>query len=125
MMKLDKRSIQTRKCSDFAFRDILFFYIKVLLFVFFLIAHRSAINALRSGGTLVYSTCTLSKAENSNVISDILNSCHNVIPADLSHMTKSLSHEFRFAEEIPHGFLVIPDKGKSWGPMFVSKLIKI
>ncbi|XP_040194658.1 tRNA (cytosine(34)-C(5))-methyltransferase, mitochondrial [Rana temporaria] len=86
---------------------------------------RSAINALRPGGTLVYSTCTLSKAENSDVISDVLNSCSDVTSLDLSHLAKTLSNEFRFAEQVPHGLLVLPDKGKSWGPMFVSKLIKI
>ncbi|XP_072287876.1 tRNA (cytosine(34)-C(5))-methyltransferase, mitochondrial [Pyxicephalus adspersus] len=85
---------------------------------------RSAINALRPGGTLVYSTCTLSRAENSDVISNILNSCSNVTPVDLSHINNTLSHEFRFAEQVTHGLLVIPDKGKSWGPMFVSKLLK-
>ncbi|KAM5180788.1 tRNA (cytosine(34)-C(5))-methyltransferase, mitochondrial [Mantella aurantiaca] len=85
---------------------------------------RSAINALKPGGTLVYSTCTLSRAENSNVISDILNSRSDVTPVDLSHLIRTLSHEFRFAEQVPYGLLVIPDKRKSWGPMFVSKLIK-
>lgn len=91
----------------------------------FLIVRRSAINALRPGGTLVYSTCTLSKAENSDVISGVLNSCSDVTSLDLSHLAKTLSNEFRFAEQVPHGLLVLPDKGKSWGPMFVSKLIKI
>ncbi|XP_068122256.1 tRNA (cytosine(34)-C(5))-methyltransferase, mitochondrial isoform X2 [Hyperolius riggenbachi] len=85
----------------------------------------SAINALRPGGTLVYSTCTLSKAENSDVISNILNSRTDVASVDLSHMTRAFSQDFTFAPQIPYGLLVVPDKGKSWGPMFVSKLIKL
>ncbi|KAM9319467.1 tRNA (cytosine(34)-C(5))-methyltransferase, mitochondrial [Gastrophryne carolinensis] len=86
---------------------------------------RSAINTLRPGGTLIYSTCTLSKAENSDVISNILNTCNDVILVDLSPMARALSHEFTFASNIPYGLLVVPDKDKSWGPMFVSKLIKL
>ncbi|XP_056415303.1 tRNA (cytosine(34)-C(5))-methyltransferase, mitochondrial isoform X2 [Hyla sarda] len=86
---------------------------------------RSAIHALRPGGSVVYSTCTLSKAENSSVVSDVLNSCRDVLPVDLSDMANTLSHEFTFATHIPHGLLVLPHKGKAWGPMFVSKLIKL
>lgn len=86
---------------------------------------RSAIHALRPGGSVVYSTCTLSEAENSAVVSNILNSCRDVIPADLSDMAGTLSHEFIFAAHVTHGLLVLPHKGKAWGPMFVSKLIKV
>ncbi|KAG8590752.1 hypothetical protein GDO81_006883 [Engystomops pustulosus] len=86
---------------------------------------RSAIAALRPGGSLVYSTCTLSQAENSAVVSNILNSCPDVLPVDLSDMANTLSHEFTFAANVTHGLLVLPHKGKAWGPMFVSKLIKL
>ncbi|KAM8975983.1 tRNA (cytosine(34)-C(5))-methyltransferase, mitochondrial [Pelodytes ibericus] len=86
---------------------------------------RSAIHALRPGGSLVYSTCTLSRAENSDVISNILNSCSNVISVDLSNLANTLSCEFTFAAGVPHGLLVLPDFGKSWGPMFLAKLMKI
>ncbi|XP_075710571.1 tRNA (cytosine(34)-C(5))-methyltransferase, mitochondrial [Rhinoderma darwinii] len=86
---------------------------------------RSAIRALRPGGSVVYSTCTLSEAENSAVVSNILNSCRDVISVDLSDMGNTLSHEFTFAAHVTHGLLVLPDKGKAWGPMFVSKLIKL
>ncbi|XP_069801328.1 tRNA (cytosine(34)-C(5))-methyltransferase, mitochondrial [Dendropsophus ebraccatus] len=86
---------------------------------------RSAIHALRPGGSVVYSTCTLSEAENSAVVSNILNSCREVIPVDLRDMANTLSHEFTFAAHVTHGLLVLPHKGKSWGPMFVSKLIKL
>ncbi|CAN2387671.1 tRNA wobble base cytosine methylation [Pristimantis euphronides] len=86
---------------------------------------RSAIRALRPGGSVVYSTCTLSQAENSAVVSNILNSCRDVLPMDLSSMAGTLAHHFSFAAHVTHGLLVLPHKGKAWGPMFVSKLIKL
>ncbi|KAM4797139.1 tRNA (cytosine(34)-C(5))-methyltransferase, mitochondrial [Rhinophrynus dorsalis] len=86
---------------------------------------RSAIQVLRPGGSLVYSTCTLSRAENSDVISNILSSSKNMVSVDLGHMVKALAHEFSFVSQVPHGLLVVPDKGKSWGPMFVAKLKKL
>ncbi|OPJ69428.1 putative methyltransferase NSUN3 isoform B [Patagioenas fasciata monilis] len=87
---------------------------------------RSAIKALRPGGSLVYSTCTLSKAENSDVINLILHSCSNVIPVDISEMAKALSQEFTFLTGTQqHELLVLPEKGRAWGPMYVAKLKKI
>ncbi|KAM4681849.1 tRNA (cytosine(34)-C(5))-methyltransferase, mitochondrial [Amazona ochrocephala] len=87
---------------------------------------RSAIKALRPGGSLVYSTCTLSKAENSDVINLILNSCSNVMPVDISEMAKAVSHEFSFLSGTQqHELLVLPEKGRAWGPMYVAKLKKM
>ncbi|NXF82280.1 NSUN3 protein, partial [Sclerurus mexicanus] len=87
---------------------------------------RSAIKALRPGGSLVYSTCTLSRAENSDVINLVLNSCSNVIPVDMSEMAKAVSQEFTFFGGMQqHELLVLPEKGRAWGPMYVAKLKKI
>ncbi|NXI37878.1 NSUN3 protein, partial [Galbula dea] len=87
---------------------------------------RSAIKALRPGGSLVYSTCTLSKAENSDVINLILNSCSNVIPVDISEMAKAVSLEFTFLSGTQqHELLVLPEKGRAWGPMYLAKLKKM
>ncbi|XP_076974767.1 tRNA (cytosine(34)-C(5))-methyltransferase, mitochondrial isoform X2 [Tamandua tetradactyla] len=86
---------------------------------------RSAIKALRPGGLLVYSTCTLSKEENQSVISEILNSHSNIMPVDIKGMARTCSQDFTF---VPTGqeweLLVVPDKGKAWGPMYVAKLKK-
>ncbi|NXG13205.1 NSUN3 protein, partial [Grallaria varia] len=87
---------------------------------------RSAIKALRPGGSLVYSTCTLSKAENSDVINLLLSSCSDVIPVDISEMAKAVSQEFSFLGGLQrHELLVLPEKGRAWGPMYVAKLKKI
>ncbi|XP_061473413.1 tRNA (cytosine(34)-C(5))-methyltransferase, mitochondrial-like [Rhineura floridana] len=87
---------------------------------------RSAIKALRPGGSLVYSTCTLSKAENSDVITYILNSYNNVHPVDMSALASSASQEFTLAAGVQqHELLVLPERGKAWGPMYISKLKKV
>ncbi|XP_028582622.2 tRNA (cytosine(34)-C(5))-methyltransferase, mitochondrial isoform X2 [Podarcis muralis] len=87
---------------------------------------RSAIKALRPGGSLVYSTCTLSKAENSDVVTHILNSCSNVCPVDMSALASSASQEFTLASGVQqHELLVLPERGKAWGPMYVAKLKKM
>ncbi|NXM85806.1 NSUN3 protein, partial [Oenanthe oenanthe] len=87
---------------------------------------RSAVKALRPGGSLVYSTCTLSKAENSDVINLILSSCRNVVPVDISGMARGVSQEFSFLSGMQqHELLVLPERGRAWGPMYVAKLKKV
>ncbi|KAM6224504.1 tRNA (cytosine(34)-C(5))-methyltransferase, mitochondrial [Rhynchocyon petersi] len=87
---------------------------------------RSAIKALRPGGLLVYSTCTLSKAENQDVICEILNSDRNIMPVDMKGMARICSQDFTFAPtDQDCGLLVIPEKDKAWGPMYVAKLKKL
>ncbi|NXS87311.1 NSUN3 protein, partial [Erpornis zantholeuca] len=87
---------------------------------------RSAVKALRPGGSLVYSTCTLSKAENSDVIHLLLSSCRDVVPVDISEVARGVSQEFTFLSGMQqHELLVLPEKGRAWGPMYVAKLKKI
>nr|XP_015217153.1 PREDICTED: putative methyltransferase NSUN3 [Lepisosteus oculatus] len=86
---------------------------------------RSAVAALRPGGVVVYSTCTLSQAENGGVVRSLLASCPHVQLEDLGALKDGLSQEFAFAQADPHGLLVVPAHGRTWGPMFVAKLRKI
>lgn len=87
---------------------------------------RSAVKALRPGGSLVYSTCTLSKAENSDVVDLILSSCRNVTPVDITGMARGVSQEFTFLSGTQqHELLVLPERGRAWGPMYVAKLKKL
>ncbi|KYO22567.1 putative methyltransferase NSUN3 [Alligator mississippiensis] len=76
---------------------------------------RSAIKALRPGGTLVYSTCTLSKAENSDVTTQILNSCSNILPVDIREMASAISHEFALASSAQQYELLLLSKYKLKG----------
>ncbi|KAG7467145.1 hypothetical protein MATL_G00150260 [Megalops atlanticus] len=84
----------------------------------------SALAAIRPGGTVVYSTCTLSRAENSAVVERILTSCPNTELQDLGGLARSLSHHFTFDPNSKFGILIVPEKGRTWGPMFVAKLKK-
>ena len=73
----------------------------------------------------MYSTCTLSKAENQDVISEILTSDSNIVPVDISGIARTFSQDFTFAPtEQKCSLLVIPEKGKAWGPMYIAKLKK-
>lgn len=112
-----------RFISLYKFLQLLHVIVYTLFFSF--ITYRSAIEALRPGGSLVYSTCTLSKAENSDVINLILNSCSSVTPVDISEMAKAVSEEFTFLGGMQqHELLVLPAKGRAWGPMYLAKLKK-
>lgn len=48
-----------------------------------------------------------------------------MMPVDIKEMAKTCSQDFTFAPTGQEcGLLVIPDKGKAWGPMYVAKLKK-
>ncbi|XP_051764862.1 tRNA (cytosine(34)-C(5))-methyltransferase, mitochondrial [Ctenopharyngodon idella] len=87
----------------------------------------SALAAVRPGGVVVYSTCTMSRAENQSVVEAVLASYQGVELLDLDQqLIDSLSDHFYFAHLRPSvGQLVIPQKGKTWGPMYVSRLRRI
>ncbi|XP_066562109.1 tRNA (cytosine(34)-C(5))-methyltransferase, mitochondrial isoform X1 [Amia ocellicauda] len=86
---------------------------------------RSAVAALRPGGALVYSTCTLSRAENGAVVEALLRSCPSLQLEDLGGLADSLAQHFTFAPPAGPGLLVVPDAGRTWGPMFVAKMRKL
>uniref|UniRef100_A0A672L289 NOP2/Sun RNA methyltransferase 3 n=1 Tax=Sinocyclocheilus grahami TaxID=75366 RepID=A0A672L289_SINGR len=87
----------------------------------------SALAAVRPGGVVVYSTCTMSRAENQSVVEAVLASYQGVELLELEqHLIDSLSDNFCFAHFHPSvGQLVIPQKDKTWGPMYVSRLQRI
>ncbi|XP_039600920.1 tRNA (cytosine(34)-C(5))-methyltransferase, mitochondrial isoform X1 [Polypterus senegalus] len=86
---------------------------------------RSAINSVRPGGTVVYSTCTLSRAENENVVATVLSNCDNIELIDLNSLTASMSVHFCYAPGLHIGHLIIPENSRPWGPMYVAKLKKL
>ena len=85
----------------------------------------SALAAVRPGGVVVYSTCTLSRAENHAVVEAALATCPGVEPEDLQEeLAYQLSEHFTFAPPLwPPGLLVVPERlGHTWGPMYLSRL---
>uniref|UniRef100_UPI0037E89704 tRNA (cytosine(34)-C(5))-methyltransferase, mitochondrial n=1 Tax=Semicossyphus pulcher TaxID=241346 RepID=UPI0037E89704 len=85
---------------------------------------RSALSAVRPGGVVVYSTCTLSSSENYTVVETVLNDCPEAEPEDLwEEIAIPLSKYFTFSPAHPDlGILVVPQPGKTWGPMFLSRI---
>ena len=80
---------------------------------------QTAAKVLRPGGTIVYSTCALSDAENDNVIVKFLGKNANF----------QVSRDARFAEWVPgaedtkYGIIMLPDRS-AFGPLYVSILKK-
>ncbi|CAJ1049829.1 tRNA (cytosine(34)-C(5))-methyltransferase%2C mitochondrial [Xyrichtys novacula] len=108
---------------------------------------RSALSAVRPGGIVVYSTCTLSTSENYTVVETVLNDCPEAEAEDLwEEIAVPLSKYFTFRPAPPDhgkalhkpslqphngtvspyqhrlGILVVPQTGKTWGPMFLSRI---
>ncbi|XP_074522307.1 tRNA (cytosine(34)-C(5))-methyltransferase, mitochondrial [Halichoeres trimaculatus] len=108
---------------------------------------KSALLAVRPGGVVVYSTCTLSSAENYAVVETVLKDCPQAEPEDLwDEIAIPLSKYFTFRPAHPDhgqtlqkpslqshngtvscyhhrlGILVVPQPGKTWGPMFLSRI---
>lgn len=111
-------------------------------------SYRSAISAVRPGGVVVYSTCTLSSLENSAVVETVLNDFPDAEVENLwEEIALPLSKYFAFISLPGHagidpqpflcpqnvsascshhglGILVVPQPGKAWGPMFLSRIRK-
>ncbi|XP_045567609.1 tRNA (cytosine(34)-C(5))-methyltransferase, mitochondrial isoform X1 [Salmo salar] len=90
---------------------------------------RSALAAVRPGGVVVYSTCTLSRSENQEVVEAVLNTCPGVELQDLEEeLALPLQEHFTFTP-LGHtpslGLLVVPQQGRTWGPMFLSRIKRI
>lgn len=107
---------------------------------------RSALLAVSPGGTVVYSTCTLSSFENFAVVETVLKDFPEAEPEDLwEEIAIPLSKYFTFSCNPSHGqttqepslqtqdasvssyhhrlgILVVPQPGKTWGPMFLARI---
>uniref|UniRef100_A0A3Q0STR6 NOP2/Sun RNA methyltransferase 3 n=1 Tax=Amphilophus citrinellus TaxID=61819 RepID=A0A3Q0STR6_AMPCI len=79
---------------------------------------RSALLAVSPGGTVVYSTCTLSSFENFAVVETVLK--------DFPETTQEPSLQTQDASVSSYhhrlGILVVPQPGKTWGPMFLARI---
>lgn len=87
---------------------------------------RTAWQALRDGGKLVYATCSLSQHENDQVVGAFLRTLEGPPPRFLD--TNALA---AFCEKTQYGYLALPDhtppgasKPSPWGPLYFSVLTK-
>uniref|UniRef100_A0A8R1IEA6 NOL1/NOP2/Sun domain family member 4 n=1 Tax=Caenorhabditis japonica TaxID=281687 RepID=A0A8R1IEA6_CAEJA len=92
------------------------------------------VNALRSvkvGGSVVYSTCTLSPSQNEAVVENSVAIARNDFGIEtveeslhqlVSHMTASGLYRFH---ETPLGALVVPFLPSNFGPMYICKLTRL
>ena len=77
----------------------------------------SAMLALRSGGYLLYSTCSINRAEDDGIVSRFMTK-H---PEEAEEIPVSLE----YGENLDYGSLVLPDKSRGRGPMYAVLLRKI
>ena len=78
----------------------------------------SAMLALRKGGVLVYSTCSISPLENDGVIERLLERKGDQIRVDESDALLGNLEKTRF------GYQIFPDRAGGAGPIYVSRLVK-
>jgi 16S rRNA C967 or C1407 C5-methylase (RsmB/RsmF family) len=76
---------------------------------------RSAVNALRPSGQLVYCTCALAHQENDEVIAELL---------ERDTRVSVLETKLPIGEATRFGWHVLPDT-TGFGPLFVARLIKL
>ena len=80
----------------------------------------AAVRALRPGGRVVYSTCSLSPAENDDVVDAVLGkSRYPVSPHAMA------DGELPFGERTKRGWHVLPDNNPhQYGPIYIAVLVR-
>ena len=78
----------------------------------------SALLALKEGGTLVYSTCSISPLENDGVIERLLKRKSNEVMLDPE------DSDLLDLEKTGYGYQVFPDRNAGAGPIYFSRLVK-
>ena len=79
----------------------------------------SALLTLRPGGTLVYSTCSISPLENDGVIERLLTRKSGQVKLD------SEISDLSDLEKTQFGFQIFPDRFHGIGPIFIARLQKL
>lgn len=90
----------------------------------------SGIRAVKPGGVVVYSTCTLSQIQNDGVVQMALqylweNSSIDVIIKDLTPVQQQFGHVFKFHNGCRYGQLVVPSLMSNFGPMYFCKIERL
>nr|XP_022294149.1 5-methylcytosine rRNA methyltransferase NSUN4-like isoform X1 [Crassostrea virginica] len=90
----------------------------------------AGIQSCKPGGTIVYSTCTLSPAQNDGVIQATMEHLWketeiDSVVIDLSYLRPIFASIFSFFPETKYGQLVIPSLSSNFGPMYICKIKRI
>lgn len=88
----------------------------------------AALHALKPGGTLVYSTCTLNPAENDDIIKKALERVHKHSAPHFQW--ERVTNWYGFArvcsfQDTTFGTLVVPHEGRNCGPTYIAKCRKV
>ena len=93
---------------------------------------RRAIEAVRPGGTVVYSTCTLSPVQNDGVVHMAIKTLWEdtdveVVVKDMSDAMRPFYGSFWFARGcgVRYGQLVLPSVVNNFGPMYFAKIVRV
>lgn len=94
------------------------------------LSSRSGIKSCKPGGSVVYSTCTVSPVQNDGIIQDTLDYLWKETPIgveieDISEIREIFQDTYRFFNECRFGQLVIPSLSQNYGPMYVCKLRRV
>ena len=77
----------------------------------------SALLALRPGGIMLYSTCSINRGEDEDIIARLMKK-H---PGEIRELPIAL----QYGEEREHGAIVLPDRSGGRGPMYAALLEKL
>lgn len=89
----------------------------------------SAMNMVKVGGTVVYSTCSLSPVQNDGVVHMALKRVNDqqLMQFDVVNMKQALRplrSVFTFDHRFRYGTQVLPNICSNFGPMYISKLVR-
>ncbi len=77
----------------------------------------AAVDAARPGGIILYSTCSVSPAENDEVVERLLKKRSGVVEV--------LSRSAPWGEQSKHGWQIFPDRSEGRGPIYYAILRKL
>ncbi|VVC29998.1 Hypothetical protein CINCED_3A018641 [Cinara cedri] len=90
-------------------------------------------NALKNivvGGTVIYSTCSLSPIQNDGVVKMALKKIweetnHQIVVKDLTNQFEPFKSLYSFGNGLKYGQLVIPFLPLNYGPLYLCKLVRV
>ncbi|KAL2101688.1 hypothetical protein ACEWY4_003449 [Coilia grayii] len=90
----------------------------------------SGLQAVRKGGEVVYSTCTLSQLQNQCVVEQAMKVAEQELGiysevVDLQPFTSLFKDTFNFAPDMNVGVMVLPHLTANFGPMYFCKLRRL